>query len=144
MSHLNTMLRTAASAILTGCLGLTSLPLLAQNQEFARLVLIGDANGALVGHYGYCGEMESIDREAFQRVKVPAPNRIWLRRVAGGRVSGTCSLDISIQVEPNQAYIVRYTDLQGACQVETFKVRPQLDPVRHPLNREYSRSCLLQ
>lgn len=136
--------RSVIATILFSCLMLMLPPGSAQSQAFAQIVLVGDVDSVRIGQDGYCGRMERIDRSQFQRFKIAAPGRTWLRRVVGGRFSGTCSLDISIEVEPNQIYAVRYTDLPGgACSVETFKIQPNSDPVRYPLTREADRSCLV-
>ena len=89
--------------------------------------------------------MERVGRDEIQKITVPSSKRTWLRLINGGRASGsTCSLDSSFIPEPGQAYIVRYAELGRRCQVELFRIKPGLAPVRETLVREESRSCLFQ
>ena len=114
----------------------------AQDQQYARLVIVGEADGVLIGQDGYCGDMDRVTKSDLQKIKVPAEKRTWIRRIlhSGGK---RCELDFSVVFEPNNTYIVRFTELDNMCLVETFKVVPGADPVRHGLTSEKNRSCLL-
>lgn len=116
----------------------------AEDAARSRLVVIGDVSSVLIGQDGYCGDMDRVLQDDLQQVSVPAGRKTWIRYVAGGSFSGTCSLDFSFTPQAGQAYIARYALTKGACQVELFRVRPGLAPTREPLTPESRRSCLLR
>jgi hypothetical protein len=133
------------SATLAGLVLVLTLaaPAIAQEQEQARIIAIGNINRLEIGQEGYCGKKTMIPHETFENIVVDGDKRIWIY-IAEVQGIAKCLGVASFTPKPATTYVIRST-WQGRgnnCILELFRVGPGNKPVRDSIQIEEQRTCL--
>ena len=119
---------------LLSVLAVASTPATSQEVLPARIAVLSPNAWLLYGQEGYCGAMETYDRDNKQGVLVTANRRVWFRAKTTTHVG-----DFSFVPEAGRRYVVRVSTRLA----ELYELVPSMPPVLRPLTTEEKRLCLL-
>ncbi len=118
-----------------------------QAAPMARIVAVGDFDSVNVGQDGYCGRRTDVPSSDWKNILVRGNEQVWFQLKAvvhSTSFKTTCEGDYSFFPGAGKAYIIRFSMDAMACRFELFRVIPNADPVREPLVRSESQSCLFK